>query len=82
MQPLAFPLIDAQLNTFLFVSLLLAVFGGSIASGLSIILGEERIFGIKHQQLASGMSKLSYWGANYLFDFTVSFLNFLLMTAG
>jgi len=39
-----------------------------MAAGISIITAGERTTGVKHQQLASGLSNLAYWIGNFTFD--------------
>ena len=76
-QNLPFNLVGTQFNTALFVALLMALWAGSIGSGISTVLGDERVNGIKHQQLASGTSNAAYWAGNVIFEFVVMFGNVL-----
>lgn len=76
-QNLPFNLVGAQFNTALFVALLMALWSGSIGSGISTVLGDERVNGIKHQQLASGTSNAAYWTGNMIFEFLVMLVNVL-----
>jgi hypothetical protein len=76
-QNLPFNLVGAQFNTALFVALLMALWSGSIGSGISTVLGDERVNGIKHQQLASGTSNAAYWTGNLIFEFVVMLANVL-----
>eukprot|EP01038_Epipyxis_sp_PR26KG_P005687 gene5687-7851_t len=58
-----------QLNDSLLFLFMIALLSGSIGAGMSIVVGGERVSLVKHQQLASGASKIAYWTANFIFDF-------------
>lgn len=78
--PLPDEALDDQTNlaiVFFFVACLIA---GSLGSGLSIVISGERVGLLKHQQLASGVSLLSYWLSNFLFDYAVASLHTLGLT--
>jgi hypothetical protein len=70
------PLQNQELNEqanlaycFFLVTCLLA---GGLGSAISIVLSGERVGLVKHQQLASGASLVSYWWANAVFDYGVA----------
>jgi len=74
--------LNQQLNDAGFSIMALGLFSGAIGSGLSIVVGGERVNGVKHLQISSGAGKLSYWVANFAWDFFISFLNvFILIIA-
>ena len=70
-EPLPSSAINAQTNFGIMFCFLIALLAGSLGGGMSIVLSGERVGLVKHQQLASGTGKLTYWTANFLFDFTV-----------
>jgi ATP-binding cassette subfamily A (ABC1) protein 3 len=69
-----------QIFDGILVAMLIALFAGAIGAGMSIVVGGERTQLVKHQQLASGASKLAYWIANFVFDFGLMFLLCVLFT--
>jgi hypothetical protein len=69
-----------QIFDGILVAMLIALFAGAIGAGMSIVVGGERTQLVKHQQLASGASKLAYWMANFVFDFGIMFLLCVLFT--
>ena len=74
-------LLGQQANDALIVGLLFSLFAGSIGAALSIVISGERVLHVKHQQLASGASKLAYWTANFLFDFSLFFIQIVILIA-
>jgi hypothetical protein len=60
--------------------LLIALVAGSIGGGISIVLSGERVQLVKHQQLASGASRLAYWTANFIVDSSVMLFQLLILT--
>jgi ABC-type multidrug transport system ATPase subunit len=52
---------------------MVALLTGSVGASVSAVSVGERVSFVKHQQLASGDSKLAYWGANFVFDFGLMF---------
>lgn len=69
---------NKQLNDGILAGFLVALFAGAIGAGLSIVVGGERVSLVKHQQLASGASKIAYWSSNFIFDLTVLWINVLI----
>ena len=69
-----------QMNYGILAGFVLSVFAGAMGAGLSIVVGGERVNLVKHQQLASGASKIAYWLANFIFDFAVLFTNVILFS--
>eukprot|EP01034_Spumella_vulgaris_P042898 gene42898-53225_t len=57
----------AQLSDGVLIVILVALFAGAIGEQESAQL-------VKHQQLASGASKLAYWISIFIFDFVVIFI--------
>jgi len=78
--PLPQPLLNTQSNSAYYGALVFSIFSGSLGSALSIVLGGERVSGVKHQQLASGASVLAYWVSNFVWDMTVSLFMVLLFS--
>jgi ABC-type multidrug transport system ATPase subunit len=72
-------MLGLQLNTSFLIAVLLSVFAGSIGAALSIVISGERVQLVKHQQLASGASKIAYWTANMLFDVIVFYSQALIL---
>ena len=69
---------QANLATcFFFVACLIA---GSLGSAISIVISGERVGLVKHQQLASGVSLVSYWLSNFVFDYIVAGIHALGLT--
>ena len=62
---------------FFFVACLIA---GSLGSAISIVISGERVGLVKHQQLASGVSLVSYWLSNFVFDYMVGGIHALGLT--
>ena len=62
---------NAQLNWGGLFVVLMGLWAGSMGGGLSIVLSQEKVLLVKHQQLTSGASALAYWIANFVFDLFV-----------
>lgn len=74
--------INDQANYSLLYMFIISLIMGSMGGGMSIVLSGERVGLVKHQQLASGTSKLTYWCANIIFDGTIMLLHlFVFMIA-
>jgi ATP-binding cassette subfamily A (ABC1) protein 3 len=78
-QPFPLSTIGDQLNYGIIVMLMLALAAGSIGGGVSIVLSGERVQLVKHQQLASGASRLAYWTANFITDSLVILLQLFML---
>lgn len=78
-QPYPTNLFNLQSNDAFFIAMLMSVFAGAVGSGISIVLGGERISGVKHQQLSSGASKMAYWVANFIWDISILMFNILVL---
>ena len=50
-------------------SLVFSLLVGSLGAGIAVVLGGEKVQLVKHLQMTSGMHKVSYWVANFLFDY-------------
>ena len=74
-------LLGEQANDALMAALLFSLFAGSMGAAMSIVISGERVLNVKHQQLASGASKLAYWSANFIFDSLLFFIQLLVLVA-
>ena len=79
-QPFPYSTIGDQLNYGIIVMLMFALLAGSIGGGVAIVLSGERVQLVKHQQLASGASRLAYWTANFITDSAVIFVHLMILT--
>ena len=76
----AFPesAIPAQSNLGIIFGFVLSLVAGSLGAGISIVISGERVGLVKHQQMASGASVLAYWTANFVWDYTIAFVELLI----
>lgn len=79
-EPLPASALSSQTNYGILFCFVIAIWVGSLGGGMSIVLSGERVGLVKHQQLASGTSKLTYWISNLCFDFCIMLFHvFILM---
>jgi ABC-type multidrug transport system ATPase subunit len=62
-------LLDKQVYPAFFLVMVVGLFHASIVSGICLVLGQEKINLVKHQQLSSGARTLAYWVSNFCVDY-------------